>query len=92
MDNTKFENMIEEFGDVQNGDVQLALKQHPYVDLSYDDFERYDYFASAVDLEGNEYEVIWEIKSCHYNDIDELQLPEDESEACDWTKYRVKSI
>lgn len=91
MDNTEFKNMIKEFGDVQHRGDELALTQQPYVDFS-SDLERSAYFASAVDSEGNEYEVTWEIKSCHYNDIDELHLPEDDSAACDWTKYRVKSI
>ena len=64
------------FGTINHNGKTLTLTQQAYLHCDGSDTgERY-YRASAVDAEGNDYRVRWEL----YEGFD----GEDESEACDW--------
>ncbi len=64
------------FGTVQHAGKTLNLTQNAFLDCDgSNNGERY-YSAGAVDADGNEYKVRWEI----YDGFD----GDDESNACDW--------
>lgn len=64
------------FGTVTHNGKTLTLTQQAYLDCDGSDTgERY-YSASAIDADGNEYKVRWEI----YEGFE----GEDEGDACDW--------
>ena len=66
------------FGTVQHAGKTLNLTQIAFLDCDgSNNGERY-YSAGAVDADGNEYKVRWEI----YDGFD----GDDESNACDWDK------
>ena len=88
--------LTEDYGTVKYEGKTLTLTQIAYADK---DFTRQEeivdehgyaslinpvvYFAKAVDFSGNEYEIKWKI--INYD-------CEDESDACDWTKFEVREL
>ena len=66
------------FGTVNHNGKTLTLKQHAYLDGDgSNDCEGF-YSAAAIDSDGNEYKVRWEIREGFDG--------EDEGDACDWDK------
>ena len=64
------------FGTVHHNETLLTLTQQAFLDYDGSNTgERY-YSASAVDADGNQYKIRWEI----YEGFD----GEDEGDACDW--------
>lgn len=63
------------YGTVEFEGKQYTLTQQPYIDGKMDD--RPYYKAIAVDKNGNEHEVVWDV-------VDNWEEIEDESESCDW--------
>lgn len=82
----KYEKHKIEHGKVYYNKKELALTQEAYLDGM--EGENY-YSALAIDEIGNEYVVKWEIKEEYFNNLDAL---EDESDACDWEKYKIKRL
>jgi hypothetical protein len=62
---------------------KLELMQNAYVDGTS---ENVHYTARAVDSEGNEYKVTWEITH------PDFAMLGDESDACNWDEYEVTKI
>ena len=60
---------------------ELKLIQNAHLNQIVNDEPAY--VALAVDEEGNEYNVKWEITAENTSEI------EDESDMCDWSKYSV---
>jgi len=60
--------------------MELKLMQAPYAEF---DGEDHWYQAYAIDSEDNDYMIKWDIKCMDC---------EDETDACDWEKYRVERI
>lgn len=54
---------------------ELRTTQDPHIDGQVGEHPYYE--ASAIDAEGNEYSVIWDVRD-EYEEID------DESSMCDW--------
>jgi len=63
------------YGTVEFEGKEYTLTQQPYIDGKTDD--RPHYRAMAVDKEGNDHEVTWNV-------VDYWEIIEDESESCDW--------
>lgn len=76
-ENSKEETKMKDqgFGTVEFEGKEYTLKQQAYIDGKAD--ERPYYRAMAVDQEGNEHEVTWDV-------VDNWEEIEDESESCDW--------
>ena len=77
---------IEDFGTVTFDGIELKLTQLPYLTAvlrcGYGTMDCY--IASAIDPKTDKlYEIMWPIIN---PDCD------DESDACDWTKYKVKKL
>lgn len=66
---------------VTKDNITVKLTSDPYVDGLYDDVW---YQGYGVDNDGNKYRIIWDLKP-EYNGNN---LPEDESDACDWDSPR----
>lgn len=76
------------FGLVDYGYDTLYLTQDPYIDsreiVSFSGtYTKNIYTAHAIDHQGEDYKIIWEI-------IDENA--EDESDACGWDEYTIKKL
>lgn len=76
--------MKEDYGYVEYKGIKLKLNQQPYLDTKvlYEDIYN-GYFSIATDEENNDYQIFWEITN------DEC---EDESCACDWSKFEVRKL
>lgn len=64
---------------------QLQLKQQAFIDRDFTNGCDV-YKAHAIDNEGNEYEILWQIT------VDNPANCEDESNMCDWGDYTVRAI
>ncbi len=73
---------MSEHGTIYYDGMELTLTQQPYADNSWV-YHTVGYFANAVDVNGNEYEIFWRITN---------EFAEDESDACDWTKFMVRKL
>ncbi len=73
----------QDYGTVEYKGKTLTVTQQPYAELYVLDTV---YTAHAIDEEGNDYKVFWPI-ICE--DFYNLQ---DESDACDWTDYKVVKV
>lgn len=82
----KFKRLLEEHGEYKFNDIILALTQQPYVDN--DEYCDTVYRASAIDEDGNEYRIIWELCISE----EEFKELENESLACDWDNYSVEEL
>lgn len=71
-----------EYGTVEYNGKALELTQQPYLDGTYDNPV---YRASATDVDGNLYLVIWQA----YPDWQERLADGDESDCADWDDYTV---
>ena len=67
-----------QYGTVTYEGVEYALCQQAYCD-NYGTDNQVRYHATAIDIDGNQYKVTWETI-----EFDCGELPEDESDACDW--------
>ncbi len=77
-----------DYGTVEFNGKVLKITQQPYFDGTHHD----QYFrANAEDEDGNEYQVIWDVKD-EYLELDEDDNSFDESDMCDWTKFTVIKI
>lgn len=74
---------ITDYGTVDHQGRLLTIMQNPYAssDIGTEDY----YEALAIDDQENEYLVYWKV-------LDHEEIPEDESEMCDWEKYEVKKL
>lgn len=87
----------EKYGTVDHGGAALALTQQAYCE-NYGTDGGVRYYASAVDIEGNEYRVSWDttqawdaataaakVSLAESGELgNEEYLLQDESNACDW--------
>ena len=72
--------MKNDYGTIEYKDKMLTITQQPYIEGPID----YPiYKALAIDIDGNEYEIIWPIVEINC---------QDESDVCDWEKYHVKEL
>ncbi len=72
------------YGTVQYNGETLNLIQQPFIDtMILRNTEITAYFACAVDTKGQDYEIRWSIKNLNCDD---------ESDSCDWEKYRVTPL
>jgi len=80
-----FSELIKEYGEVEYNGKQIALTQYPWIDN-----EGINgcvvYRAYAIDDDGNQYQVVWELKE---DLLITDEFPEDESECCNWDVYEV---
>lgn len=72
--------MTNQHGTVDYNGKELTICHQPRLTcyMGYDCYE-----AMAMDSDDNEYKITWDITDA---------LAEDESDACDWTDYRVQVI
>lgn len=65
-------------------DKILTLLQNPYIDMAINNpWQNLIYRATAIDDHDNDYEIIWDVVNLDC---------EDESESCDWTNFKVRSL
>lgn len=69
------------YGTVEHNGETLWLIQAPYP-FGPADTVGYEYIASAVDADGNDYTVSWDV-------LPDFDPNDTDDNACDWTKYRV---
>jgi len=80
-----FSELIKEYGEVEYNGKQIALTQYPWIDN--EGINGYVVYRSyAIDAEGIQYQVIWELKE---DLLITDEFPEDESECCNWDVYEV---
>jgi len=64
---------------------QLQLQNEAFIDRDFtNDCDVYK--AHAIDAEGNEYEILWQITIDNSADCD------DQSNMCDWEDYTVREL
>lgn len=66
---------------VTKNNLTVKITKDAFVDGLYDDVW---YEGRGVDENGNEYKIIWDLKP----EYDGNNLPQDESDACDWDSPR----
>jgi len=79
---SNFEALIQQFGEFEHNGCRLALTQQAFCTNHP---ENHTYQAHAVDVDGNEYVVLWDC-------LDGWMEMEDESDCCDWSVYTVKPL
>lgn len=67
---------------LMHGDIELTLEDMPCIAGTNE--EPY-YVAVALDAQGRDYEITWEI-------IEGCENEEDESQCCDWDDYEVNPL
>ena len=80
-----FSELIKEYGEVEYNGKQIALTQYPWIDNDGTS-GHVVYRSYAIDAEGNQYQVVWELKE---GLLITDEFPEDESECCNWDVYEV---
>ncbi len=73
------------FGDISYNGRTISLTQQAYLAGSN---EAPRYQASAVDADGNEYQVQW----IPYDNYQDRMAEDDESACCDWDDYTVVAL
>jgi hypothetical protein len=74
----------QDHGTVQYKGLTLTITQVAYIDREFaTGIERDVYRAHAVDADGADYKVTWEITNPDADDT---------SDACDWTVYTVRKL
>ena len=84
---------MSDYGTVEYRGKTLTLTQQAY-SQTYCGFEPV-YEAHAVDIEGNEYKITWEMSDYFIDCLNNWQEDDDvldEGDACDWTQYTVKEL
>jgi hypothetical protein len=79
------EDSVEMYGKYKKGDLQFYLQQEPYLEGPCG--EDLYYKAWAVDSNGRDCAIRWE---CLCDEDGQMIDTGDESDACDWTKFKVR--
>lgn len=85
-----YEAYADKFGTVNSKGVEIAIAQLPYIDSN--DWGDFFYTAVGQDRDGNEYQINWPVKDIYMDDDGQYDLPQDESDCCDWEIYTVRSL